>query len=148
VDLIVPHKIKKSELGGIISDEAQKVLEKVKETSELAPRISAPNLPARTTLHKYYATTDQGARRLLFFYRRAAPVQPPLRDAKPANPVAAQQPPPVRWVLLFYRDKNDSVGKNMSAKNSDFIKQLSKNMAAAFDDLNNSKAGDQRFDVV
>src|SRR5882724_2054621 len=129
MDLIIPHKIKKTELGGVISSEVQKVLEKVKETPELAPQITAPNLPARTTLHTYYATTDQGARRLLFFYRRSAPIVPDPRNVKSTTP-ASIPPPTVRWVLIFYRDKNDSVGKNMTAKNADFMEQLSKNMAA------------------
>src|SRR3954463_799133 len=112
MDIIVPHKIKKKELGGEISDEARKLFAKLKDRPEIAAGISSPGLPARTTLHKVYATTEGGARRLLFFCRHAPVSIPPVTD---------------RWVLLFYRDKADAVGKNMTPKNSEFTRQLAKN---------------------
>ncbi len=133
MDIIVPHKIKKKELRGEISDEARKLFAKLKDRPEIAVGISSPGLPARTTLHKVYATTEGGARRLLFFCRHAC---------------AADAPKTERWVLLFYRDKADSIGKNMTPKNSEFVTQLAKNLQAAVDDLATSTASEPKYDLL
>ena len=66
MDIIVPFSIRKRELDGGVSEEAKKIFEKLKERPELAATISAKGLPPRTTLHKVYSTTPDGARRLLF----------------------------------------------------------------------------------
>lgn len=124
MDIIVPFSIRKKELAGTVSDEAKKLFEKIKERSELATTISAKGLPARTTLHKVYATTPDGARRLLFFCRHSA-------DAKLAGSPQA----PERWVLVFYRNKGDLVGDNMSHKNPAFVNQLEKNLTRALGDM-------------
>jgi hypothetical protein len=144
MDIIVPHAIRRKELGGQISDEARKLFAKLKEKPELAIGISSPGLPPRSSLHKVYATTGGGARRLLFFCRH---------PGIPHLPQPAAAPPPSsnlneRWVLLFYRNKSDSVGRNMSPKNSDFTSQLSKNLTLALDDISNSTPTAPRFDVV
>lgn len=117
MDIIVPFSIRKRELDGVVSDEAKKIFEKVKEGPQLAVTISSKGLPERTTLHKYYATTANGARRLLFFCRHAPPPipdRPGLGKRKGALPPA--QLPPERWVLLFYRDKGDEVGDNIESQ--------------------------------
>ena len=67
MDIIVPFSIRKKELGGTVSAEAQKIFEKIKEKPALAIAITAKGLPEGTTLHKVYATTPGGAWRLLFF---------------------------------------------------------------------------------
>jgi len=61
MDIIVPNSIKKRELGGQITEEASKIFEKLKERPEIAVQISAKALPARTTLHKLYATSLGGS---------------------------------------------------------------------------------------
>lgn len=132
MEIIIPHKIRKKELGGRIPAEAEKLFAKVKATPGLAIEISAPGLPSRTTLHKVYATTESGARRLLFFCRH---LEPP----------ASQQTE--SWILLFYRNKADSLGQNMSSRNPEFRKQLLKNLAAATGDLVNSTPQAPRYDV-
>jgi len=123
MDIIVPHSIRKKELSGTVSEEAKKIFAKIKEKPELAVGIAAKGLPDRTTLHKVYATTPGGVRRLLFFCRHTPP-------KLPGSPQI-----PERWVLVFYRDKGDAVGDNMSHKNAAFESQLEKNMARALGDL-------------
>jgi hypothetical protein len=93
MDIIVPFSIRKKELSGTVSDEAKKIFAKIKEKPELATAIAAKGLPVRTTLHKVYATTAGGARRLPFFCRHS-----------PGN-LAETPKAPDRWVLVFYRDK-------------------------------------------
>jgi hypothetical protein len=111
MDIIVPFSVRKREMSGTVSDEAKKIFAKIKEKPELATAIAARELPNRTTLHKVYATTPGGARRLLFFCRHA--------------PTALAESPqvPERWVLVFYRNKGDPVGDNMSHKNATFESQ-------------------------
>ena len=129
MDILVHFSIRKREFGDQVTDEAKKIFEKIKEKPDLAEELSAKELPSRTTLHKVYATTPSGARRLLFFCRHAPP--PPL--AKPGEKPSRTQPE--RWVLLFYRDKRDSVGENMSHKNPSFVAQLDKNLKLVLSDM-------------
>jgi len=133
MDIIVPHSIKKRELDGTISVEARKLFAKLKAKPEIAAGIGTPGLPPRTTLHKVYATTEHGPRRLLFFCRQASG----SADSKI-----------LRWVLLFYRDKSDRVGLNMSPKNPEFTIQLAKNLQAALEDLGTSTADNPKYDVL
>ena len=121
MDIIVPYSIRKKEFGGTVPDEAQKIFGKIKEKPDLAETISLKGLPARTTLHKFYATSDGGHRRLLFFCRRPQ-ADPKLGDSD-------------EWVLLFYRNKGDLVGDTMSRKNPEFSKQFWNRMLSAIDDV-------------
>jgi hypothetical protein len=132
MEIIVPHRIRKRELGGTIPEEARKVFQKLKDKPGLAETITARGLPASTTLHKVYATTESGARRLLFFCRHA-----------PSGAAQTSE----RWVLLFYRDKSDPVGRNMTHKNPEFVAELGKNLQAALTDLSASTAQEPRYDV-
>ena len=132
MEIIVPHRIRKRELGGTIPEEARKLFQKLKDKPAIAEIISARGLPASTTLHKVYATTEGGARRLLFFCRHTP---------------AGAGPSPERWVLLFYRDKSDAVGKNMSHKNKEFVIELGKNLQAALTDIAASTPRDLRYDL-
>jgi hypothetical protein len=131
MEIIVPHRIRKRELGGTIPEEARKVFQKLKDKPGLAETITARGLPASTTLHKVYATTESGARRLLFFCRHASGTGQTSE----------------RWVLLFYRDKSDPVGRNMTHKNPEFVAELGKNLQAALTDLSASTAQEPRYDV-
>lgn len=135
-DIIVPFSIRKRELGGVVGDEAKKLFGKLKERPQLAVIISAKGIPERTTLHKVYSTTPDGARRLLFFCRHAPqpiPAKPGRGKKKSALPPVPL--PPERWVLLFYRDKGDEVGDNMSPKNPAYEAQLEGNLIRAIQDL-------------
>jgi hypothetical protein len=132
MDIVVPHRIRKQELGGRISEEARKVFTKLKERPEIAEGISARDLPANTTLHKVYATTKGGPRRILFFCRH--------HQDDTTNPE--------RWVLLFYRNKGDDVGDNMSQKNPEFVSQLRKKLQAALTDLAESTAQAPKYDLL
>jgi len=136
MEIIVPHQIKKKEFGAVVPEEARKIFSKLKEKPAIAVGIASPGLPARVTLHKLYATTDRGARRLLFFCRH-----PEVTIAGTGAIL------PERWVLLFYRDKSDSIGKNMTPRNPEFAEQLPKKLRAAIDDIANSTATDQKFDI-
>lgn len=135
MDIIVPFSIRKKELDGAVSDEAKKLFEKVKEGPELAVTISSKGLPERTTLHKFYATTANGARRLLFFCRHAPPIPAKPGHGKRRAVLPPAPLPPERWVLLFYRDKGDEVGDNMSPKNPAYVAQLERNLIQAIQDL-------------
>lgn len=136
MDIIVPFSIRKKELDGVVSDEAKKLFEKIKEAPQLAVPISSKGLPARTTLHKFYATTANGARRLLFFCRHAPPPIPAKSGLGKGKASMRPTPlPPERWVLLFYRDKGDEVGDNMSPKNPAYVVQLERNLIQAIEDL-------------
>lgn len=136
MEIIVPFSIRRRELGGAVGDEARKLFAKLKERPQLAVPLPAPGLPERTTLHKVYATTPGGARRLLFFCRHAPPPRAP--ETKAAGT------PPERWVLLFYRTKGDAVGENMSPKNPAFEAQLGRNLLEAIRDLQADSPGQPR----
>lgn len=134
--IIVPFSIRNRELGGVVSADAQKIFAKVKASPELAVTITAKGLPKRTTLHKVYATTADGARRLLFFCRHAPPPEIAAQGKKSSQkPPLLAPPAPERWVLLFYRAKGDVVGDNMSPRNRAYEVQLEKNLIAALADL-------------
>lgn len=131
MDILVSHRIRKKELDGEISEEARKLFAKLKDRPEIAETISAKDLPSSTTLHKVYATTEGGPRRLLFFCRHTS-----------------GKGTAVRWVLLFYRDKSDAVGKNMSSKNKAFVLQLKKNLLAALQDISESTAEEPKYEIL
>lgn len=131
MDILVSHRIRRKELDGEISEEARKLFTKLKDRPEIAETISAKDLPPSTTLHKVYATTEGGPRRLLFFCRHTSG-----KGAKG------------RWVLLFYRDKSDAVGKNMSPKNKAFVVQLKKNLLAAIQDISESTPEKPKYEII
>ncbi len=64
--------------------------------------IKGESLPKGSRLIKLYATTVEGARRIVF-----------LVDIETGT-----------GFFLFYRSKNDSIGKNISIKNPEFKKRL------------------------
>jgi hypothetical protein len=126
IEILVPHAIRRREFGATVPDEARRVFAKLKGRPELAATLAAPDLPPRTTLHKVYATTASGARRLLFFCRPVPPT--PQTAGTAALPVA-------RWILLFYRSKTDPVGTNLSPRNPVFVRQLNRQLRLALEDL-------------
>lgn len=64
--------------------------------------IKGESLPKGSRLIKLYATTVEGARRIVF-----------LVDVETST-----------GFFLFYRSKNDAIGKNISIKNPEFKKRL------------------------
>lgn len=155
IEILVPHQIGKREIPPLELADARKLFAKLKAKPDLATLVSAKGLPERTSLFKVYATTAHGARRLLFFYRRPAPPKPaapakpktsPKADTSSGSAESLAPPPPERWVLLFYRDKSDAIGKNMSPANPHFEHQLGKNFQLALSDLINSTEKEKRYD--
>jgi hypothetical protein len=126
IEILVPHAIRRREFGGSVPAEARRVFAKLKGRPALAASLAAPELPPHTTLHKVYATTANGARRLLFFCRTSAP---------PPDAAGSTALPTTRWVLLFYRPKTDPVGNNLSARNPAFVRQLNRQLRLALQDL-------------
>jgi len=126
IEILVPHAIRRREFGATVPEEARRVFAKLKDRPELAASLAAPDIPPRTTLHKVYATTARGARRLLFFCRPPPPVP---------RPADAGTLPAVRWILLFYRAKTDPVGINLSPRNPAFVRQLNRQLRLALEDL-------------
>lgn len=79
----------------------------------LTETISAKGLPKGTRLLKAYATTKRGPRRILYLL------------------VVAEGD----LFVLFYRDKQDKVGENMSPKNKAFNATLSKHLDLLREDM-------------
>ncbi|MEE4212849.1 MAG: hypothetical protein V2I43_26685, partial [Parvularcula sp.] len=84
---------------------------------ELATAIKGQGLPKGSRLLKIYATSPEGARRVVHLLA--------VEDET--------------LFLLFYRDKKDAVGANITIKNPDFRKQLHKHLRLLQSDL---EAGD------
>ena len=80
---------------------------------ELAQPIAGKSLPKGTRLLKTYATTKQGPRRILYLLV-----------------VEGED-----LFVLFYRNKNDLVGGNMSPKNAAFNDQLIKHLELLREDI-------------
>lgn len=80
---------------------------------ELVSPIKGEGLPKGSKLLKVYATTAEGARRVVHLLATAEDT----------------------LFLLFYRDKNDAVGSNITIKNPTFRKQLYKHLQLLEKDL-------------
>lgn len=104
--LIVSHQIRQKEFGAKIPGEAKEVLIRSARVA-LATPIAAKGLPPATRLLKAYATSSQGPRRIVYLLS--------VEDGT--------------LFLLFFRDKNDEVGANITSKNAAFVGQLKKHSA-------------------
>lgn len=80
---------------------------------ELAASIKGEGLPKGSRLLKVYATSPEGARRIVHLLAVAEET----------------------LFLLFYRDKKDEIGANITIKNKAFRKQLHKHLALLQKDL-------------
>ncbi len=100
--VVISHQIKKREFkkGIIPSRDLDTILKSFQ--GGIFTLIKGKDLPRGSRLIKIYATTIQGARRIIFL------VDVESNDA----------------FFLMYRSKNDTVGKNVSIQNSDFRKLL------------------------
>ena len=140
MEIIVTEAIRKREFGRTVPEDAKKLFEKLKERPALAVSVSAPNLPPRTSLYKVYATTEHGARRLLFFLRRPVPAVTPPGSRPPPAPVE-------RWALLLYRNKEDKVGRNLAPGNPAYGPAVTQRLTAALNDLTASTAAQPKFEI-
>lgn len=103
--VVVSRKIRAQEFGARLSKQDREVLRRSARVA-LATNIAAKGLPPATRLLKAYATSPRGPRRIAYLLAVADDT----------------------LFLLFYRDKNDDVGTNMSPKNPEFSRQLHKHL--------------------
>lgn len=118
--LVVGHSIRKRELGDEISAAVTEILIRSANVA-LARPIKGKNLPKGTKLLKFYATSSEGPRRIVY-----------LLEVDSGD-----------LFLLFYRSKNDEVGGNASIKNKAFRIQLEKSLDLLIEDI---ERGD--FDLI
>lgn len=111
--VIISHRIQRKEfIGGLIAPrDLQTILGAFKKG--IFTILKGENLPKASRLIKVYATTISGARRIVFL------VDVLTNDA----------------FFLFYRSKNDKLGKNISIKNQDFRNSLHQYLALLDADL-------------
>lgn len=102
--VIISHRIKKKEFkkGIIPQADLEKILDGFREG--VFTTIKGENLPKGSRLIKVYSTTTAGARRIVYL------VDVLTNDA----------------FFLFYRSKNDKIGKNITIDNPEFRKVLHK----------------------
>lgn len=100
--VVVAHSIQKNEFkrGHIPPSDLETILSGYLDGIFVV--IKGESLPKGSRLVKLYVTTIRGARRIVF-----------LVDVETNT-----------GFLLFYRDKNDVIGKNISIKNPAFKKRL------------------------
>ena len=110
--IVVSHRIRDKEFGSAIPEEAREVLQRTARVA-LATPIASRGLPPGTRLLKVYATSARGPRRIVY-----------LLAVEAAD-----------LFLLFYRDKSDAVGANVSPKNPAFSIQLKKHLALLSEDI-------------
>ena len=110
--IIVSHQIRQKEFGAKIPADDLQALRRSARIA-LATPISSKGLPPKTRLLKGYATSAKGPRRVVYLLA--------VDDGT--------------LFLLFYRSKTDSVGANVSPKNSAFSKQLEKHLDLLHSDL-------------
>ncbi len=118
--IVVSHKIRKKEFGESIPDDARNVIMRSARVA-LATPITGKGLPPGTRLLKTYATSPSGHRRVVFLLAVSNGV----------------------LFLLFYRDKKDAVGVNLSPKNPAFNAQLKKYLPLLKADIDSGE-----FDLI
>ncbi len=110
--LIIGDSIRQLEFGEAISDSDRNVLVRAARIDLTTP-IKGEGLPKGTKLLKAYATSPAGAKRIVF-----------MLAVKEGD-----------LFLLFYRDKDDVLGTNITIKNKAFKKQLGKHLDALLEDI-------------
>lgn len=110
--LFISERIREREIGKLIpaADKAA-ILDRARP--EQAQPLAGKDLPKGTRLLKVYATTKRGPRRILYLL------------------VVAEGD----LFVLFYRDKKDSVGENMSPKNPAFNAELNRYLDLLREDI-------------
>lgn len=112
MSIVVSHQIKKKEFGGELSQDCIKALKRSGRVALAAP-IAGVAIPAKTRLLKGYATSAKGPRRVVYLLM--------VEDGT--------------LFLLFFRDKNDSIGQNVSTQNPLFVKTLAKHLTMLESDI-------------
>jgi hypothetical protein len=110
--LIIGHSILRQEFGASIPVDDLEVIQRSARI-ELTTSIKGKGLPKGTRLLKAYATSPSGAKRVVF-----------LLEVEGGD-----------LFLLFYRDKKDPVGVNISIQNKVFQNQLAKHLDALLKDI-------------
>lgn len=110
--IIISRGIRDKEFGSAIPEEAREILQRTARVA-LATPLASRGLPPGTRLLKVYATSARGPRRVVYLLAVEA----------------------TDLFLLFYRDKSDAVGANVSPKNPAFTKQLKKHLALLHEDI-------------
>ena len=118
--LIIGDSIRQKEFGADIPEPDREVIIRSARV-DLTTAIKGDQLPKGTRLLKAYATSPNGARRIVF-----------LMEVEGGD-----------LFLLFYRNKKDAVGANMTIQNKAFKAQLDKYLNSLRNDLD---AGN--FEVV
>jgi hypothetical protein len=112
VGLFISQRIRKREFGEVIPPADKAALLKGARVC-LTEAVAGQGLPKGTRLLKAYSTTKQGPRRILYLL------------------VVAEGD----LFVLFYRDKQDKVGANMSPKNAEFSAALGTYLDLLRDDI-------------
>ena len=110
--LYISERIRKREFGKLIPP-ADKAALLHGARPDLAKPLAGEDLPKGTRLLKVYATTKRGPRRILYLLAVAEG----------------------DLLVLFYRDKKDSVGENMSRKNAAFNAELNRHVDLLREDI-------------
>jgi hypothetical protein len=108
----VTDGIRRREFGASIPAEDIEVLGRAARAS-LATPIMGEGLPRGARLLKAYATSARGPRRVVFLLQ--------VEDGG--------------LFLLFYRDKNDAVGRNITLANPTFRRQLGRHLDLLLSDI-------------
>ena len=120
MSLIIGDSIRQKEFGTEIPEPDREVIIRSARV-DLTTAIKGDQLPKGTRLLKAYATSPNGARRIVF-----------LLEVEGGD-----------LFLLFYRNKKDAVGANMTIQNKAFKTQLDKHLNSLRDDLDSGN-----FEVV
>jgi hypothetical protein len=120
MSLIIGDSIRQKEFGAEIPEPDREVIIRSARV-DLTTAIKGDQLPKGTRLLKAYATSPNGARRIVF-----------LLEVEGGD-----------LFLLFYRNKKDAVGASMTIQNKAFKTQLDKHLNSLRDDLDSGN-----FEVV
>jgi hypothetical protein len=112
VKVYISAQIRRKEFGRKVPAEDLPVIARSARAALGVP-IAARGLPPRTQLIKAYATSKRGPKRIVYLLV--------VEDGD--------------MFLLFYRGKNDSVGRNVSMENAAFRSALDKYLALLESDL-------------
>jgi hypothetical protein len=120
MSLVISRRIRAREFGAEIPADAKEALMRSARVALTTP-LTGKGLPAGIRLLKAYATSARGPRRIVYLLA--------VEDGT--------------LFLLFYRDKNDELGANITPKNPVFASQLKKYLAWLKADIDTGK-----FEVI
>jgi hypothetical protein len=120
MSLIIGDSIRQKEFGTEIPEPDREVIIRSARV-DLTTAIKGDQLPKGSRLLKAYPTSPNGARRIVF-----------LLEVEGGD-----------LFLLFYRNKKDAVGANMTIQNKAFKTQFDKHLNSLRDDLDSGN-----FEVV